>query len=140
MQLGFAADPALHAKFRITGVRLRLAGLCLNLRTDVPAVIPQILDMYGEHPIEPGPGIDDFQVHLAYTSPLRRLVRRKVQAFVDGKVGFAPSPHRLAYLSIEAALNWCVSATYSNLVLHAAAVERGGVAAILPAPSSSGKS
>jgi HprK-related kinase A len=123
-----------------TGLRLRVAGLCINLRTDVAAVIPQILDMYGGHKIEAGTGFDDFRVHLTYVNPVRRFVKRKVQVFIDGAKSFVPSPHRMAYLPIEGALNWCVSCTYSYVVLHAAVVERGGVAVILPAPSSSGKS
>ena len=140
MQLRVVPEPALRAQFRTAGVRLRLAGLCFNLRIDVPAVIEQVLQMYIGHPIEAGAGIDDFRIHLSYTGPLRRFVRRRTQVFIDGGAPFYPMPCRLAYISIEAALNWCISATASNVVLHAAAVERDGIAAILPAPSGSGKS
>jgi hypothetical protein len=140
MRLGLAPDPALRATFGTPGVRLRIAGLCINLRTDVPSVIPQIMDMYAGHSIEAGTGVDDFRVHLTYTDPVRRFVKRKTQVFIDGEEPLAPSPHRLAYLSIEAALNWCISGTSCHVVLHAAVVEKDGMAAILPAPSSSGKS
>lgn len=137
-----AADPdqALRAQVRAAGVRLRLAGLCVNLRTDVPPVIDLFLDMYRGHRLEAGAGTDDFRVHLTYANPARRFIRRKTQVFIDGEAPFQPMPHRLAYVSIEGALNQCVSDTSSRVVLHAAVVERGGVAAILPAPSGSGKS
>jgi HprK-related kinase A len=140
MRLGAAPESALRAQFRAAGVRLRLAGLCFNLRTDVPAAIEQILQMYCDHPLETDAGIDDFRIYLSYTDPLRRFIKRRIQVFIEGEAVFLPTPHRLAYISIESALNWCISTTASNVILHAAVVERDGLAAILPAPSGSGKS
>jgi HprK-related kinase A len=139
MRLGAAPESALRAQFHTTGVRLRLAGLCVNLRTDVPAASDQILQMYRDHPLEAGVGIDDFRVWLSYTDPLRRFVRRRIQVFIDGATPFEPMPHRFAYVSIEGALNWCISAPATDVVLHAAAVERDGLAVILPALSGAGK-
>ena len=138
--LDVAADPALRARFGTAGVRLRLAGLCINLRIGVASVVPRILDMYAGHAVEPGTGAVDYRVDLAYTDPIRRVLLRKVQVFVDGKADLTPLPHRLAYLSVEAALNWCAIQTCFYVVLHAGVVERDGIAVILPAPSTSGKS
>jgi HprK-related kinase A len=140
MQLGAVPESALRAQFRAAGVRLLLAGLCINLRIDVPVVIEQILQLYGGYPIEPGPGTDDVRVHLKYASPLRRFIGRRTLVFADGAALYRPMPLRHAYLMIDSALDQCVSANVANLVLHAAVVERGGLAAILPAPSGSGKS
>lgn len=140
MPLGITPQPALRAQFRTAGVRLLVAGLCINIRTDLPAVTEQILQMYVGHPFEAGLGSADYRVWLSYTDPLQRFFRRRAQVFIEGDAPFYPTPHRLAYLSIEAALNWCISATVSNLVLHAGVVERGGVAVVLPAPSGAGKS
>ena len=140
MRLGAVPEAALRAQFHGAGVRLRLAGLCINLRTDVPAVTGQIRQMYEDHPVETGAGIDDFRLRLSYTNPLRRFVGRRTQIYVEGEAPFFPTPHRLAYLLVEAALNWCIRQAAPNVILHAAAVERDGLAAILPAPSSSGKS
>jgi HprK-related kinase A len=140
MRLGSVPEPVLRAQFRAAGVRMRLAGLCLNLRTDVPAVIGQIVQMYEDLPLEAGVGIDDYRLRLTYASPLRRFVGRRTQIYIEGEAPFFPTPHRLAYLLVEAALNWCIRQTVSNVILHAATVEREGLAVILPAPSSSGKS
>jgi HprK-related kinase A len=72
---------------------------------------------------------------------VRRFVKPKTEVSINGEVVFAPSPVRLAYLSIEAALNWCIhSCTPSCVVVHAAVVERDGVAVMLPAAPASGKS
>jgi HprK-related kinase A len=140
MRLGAVPEPALRARFRTAGVRLRLAGLCINIRTDIPAVIAHVLDMYVGHELETGAGIDDFRIRLSYTGPFRRFVRRKTQIFIDGDVFIEPLPLRLAPLALEAALNACINSIATKLVLHAAVVERDGLAVILPAPSGSGKS
>ena len=139
-RLGAVPEAALRTQFRTVGVRLRLAGLCFNLRTDIPAVIEHVLDMYIGHELEVGAGIDDFRVHVSYTGPFRRFVRRRIQVFIDGDTIIEPLPLRFACLALEAALNACINSTASKLLLHAAVVERDGLAVILPGPSGSGKS
>jgi len=139
-RLGAVPDAALRAQFRTTGVRLRLAGLCVNLRTDISVVSEHVLDMYVGHELEAGAGIDDFRIRVSYTGPFRRFVRPRIQVFMDGDALIEPLPARFAPLALEAALNACINVTVSRLLLHAAVVERDGVAVILPAPSGSGKS
>jgi HprK-related kinase A len=133
-------DPALRERLRGAGLRLRVAGLCINIRIDVPAAIGTFLDMYAGHRFEPGTGVDDFRVHLTYTKALRRLARSNTEIVVDGKANFEALPARNAYVSIETGLNWCIVATTSHVALHAAVVERDGLAVLLPAASGSGKS
>jgi HprK-related kinase A len=139
-RLGVVPEAVLRAQFRAGGVRLRVAGLCINLRTDLPAVIEQIQRMYKDHPIETGSGIDDYRLRLTYASPLRRFVGRRAQVFVEDEAPFFAMPYRAAYLLFEGALNACINQTATDIILHAAAVERDGLAVILPAPSTSGKS
>ncbi len=140
MRSGVTPDSALRMQFRTPGVRLLVAGLCVNIRSDVSAVIEQFLQMYVGHKLEAGAGSDDFRIDISYTDPLQRLLRRRTRLLIEDDAPFHPLPHRLAYILIEAGLNWCISATASNVVLHAGVVERGGVAVVLPAPSGSGKS
>jgi HprK-related kinase A len=141
IRIGSVDERELRGRFDMAGVRLRLAGLCINVWTDVPTVMDQVLAMYVGHPVEAGTGVDDCRVRLSYTSAVRRFVKRKTVVSVNGELPFAPTPIRLAYLSVEAALNWCVhKCTPSYLVLHSAVVERGGLAVILPGSSSVGKS
>jgi len=135
-----ASDGALGAQFHTSGVALHIAGIRVNIRTDVPHLPEQIQYMYSGHRFETAAGIDDFQIYLSYTNKLRRFVKRQTQVYVDGTTHFIPAPERLSYISLESALNWCISQTLSNVVLHAAVVERDGVAVVLPAPSASGKS
>ncbi|MFZ2388368.1 MAG: HprK-related kinase A, partial [Polaromonas sp.] len=52
-----------------------------------------------------------------------------------------PLPADHAYPLLEWAMNWCISShAHQGLLLHAAAIERQGLAVILPAPPGSGKS
>lgn len=54
---------------------------------------------------------------------------------------FEPLPRDQAFPMLERGLNWCVSTqAHQYLIIHAAAVEKNGLAAILPAPPGSGKS
>ena len=67
----------------------------------------------------------------------------KPQALFDfaGDRPFLPLPAAQAFPLLEWGLNWCVSAhCHQYLVVHAAVVERGGRALLLPAPPGSGKS
>ena len=54
---------------------------------------------------------------------------------------FQPLPLDQAFPMFEWAMNWCVSSQANSwLVIHAAVIEKDGLAAILPAPPGSGKS
>jgi HprK-related kinase A len=61
--------------------------------------------------------------------------------FVDGQHAFAAFPRRHALPMLEWAMNWCVfSRPNQYLLLHAAVVERGGRALLLPGRPGAGKS
>ena len=60
---------------------------------------------------------------------------------MDGELPFSPLPGDQGFPMFEWGMNWCVSMhLHRFLIVHAAAVERGGRALILPAPPGSGKS
>jgi hypothetical protein len=59
----------------------------------------------------------------------------------DGESPFKPLPLEQALAMFEWCFNWCISSCVNQyLVIHAAAVERGGCTAMLPGPPGSGKS
>jgi len=59
----------------------------------------------------------------------------------DGVSTFKPLPLDQAFPMLEWGLNWCISGhAHRFLIIHAAVVERNGLAAIMPAPPGSGKS
>jgi HprK-related kinase A len=64
-----------------------------------------------------------------------------VNFIADGASPFAALPRDPAFPMFEWGLNWCVSSqAHYYLLIHAAVIEKNGVAAILPAPPGSGKS
>jgi HprK-related kinase A len=59
----------------------------------------------------------------------------------EGGAAFKPSPPHHALTMFEWGLNWAIGITaHQYLIVHAAAIERGGRALILPGPPGSGKS
>src|SRR5262249_20628574 len=71
----------------------------------------------------------------------RRFYRPQVYFYFDDQVPFKPLPRSHAFAMFEWCLNWCIESQANHyLMMHAAIIERGGLAAILAAPPGSGKS
>lgn len=123
------------------GLPLRTGPVLTNIRSPLPAVHRGIALHYAEHPIEVGAGFTDFQVSVERPRNLRRWFNRQVVFGVDGERPFTPLPGDQGFPMLEWGLNSCISGScHQYLTLHAAVLERGGRALILPAPSGSGKS
>ncbi|MFC5552268.1 HprK-related kinase A [Massilia aerilata] len=128
----------------------RLAGVGLVVRTGpfvsrIHSPIAQIADgialLYGDYPLVDENGFADFHVNMRRSAGLRRWYKPQVRFDLDGHEPFEPLPEAHAFPMLEWALNWCISTrAHSWLTVHAAVVERNGLAAILPAPPGSGKS
>jgi HprK-related kinase A len=82
-----------------------------------------------------------FDVSVVGGRGLHRWLRRQVNVVINGTTPFLPLPVPLAGAMLEWGLNWCIGQnSHRWIVLHAAVVERGNRALILPAPPGSGKS
>jgi HprK-related kinase A len=127
----------------------RLAGPGLTVRTG--AFVSRILSpighvaegislLYGDYPLEDD-GFADFHVRLQGAKGLRRWHRPQVRFDLDGLEPFEPLPEAHAFPMLEWALNWCISTrAHAYLMVHAAVIEKDGLAMVLPAPPGSGKS
>lgn len=105
------------------------------------SVARQIESLYSEFSLATDDDFADFHVRVRPVSGVRRWARPQVQFDLDGQVPFKPLPAKQAYAMLEWGLNWCVSNhAHRFLILHAAVIESGGRAALLPAPPGSGKS
>lgn len=97
--------------------------------------------LYADYPILEQANFADFHVSLAKPGNLRRWFRPQVLFLFDGSTPFKPLPLDQAFPMLEWGLNWCVSSQVNRyLIIHAGVIERGGYAAILPAPPGFGKS
>ena len=130
------------------GHRLKNAGLFLqtgtfitHLKTSIPSVAEGIRLLYADYPLIEHLDFADFHVSLTYPRNLRRWLKPQIQFLFDGKPLFKPLPLNQAFPTFEWGLNWCVSSHANHyLIIHAAVIEKGGHAAVLPAPPGSGKS
>jgi hypothetical protein len=96
---------------------------------------------YADCTIEDAGGFADFHVRVAPPRSLRRWVGPQVQFQFDGARTFLPLPADQAFAMLEWGLNWCVSSNcHQYLIVHAASIEKSGLALLLPGAPGSGKS
>jgi HprK-related kinase A len=97
--------------------------------------------MYAGFPKPASSEFADFHIQVMPPRNLRRWYRPQVLFRLDGSALFKPLPIDQALPSFEWGLNWCISTTATQyLVIHAAAIEKGGRVAIMPGIPGAGKS
>ncbi|MCZ4317311.1 HprK-related kinase A [Comamonadaceae bacterium G21597-S1] len=120
---------------------LMTGELVSRIRSRLPDVAKSIHTLYQNHPYQVDPDFADFHVEVRPPSNLRRWFRRQAEFLVDGERPFEPLPREQAPAFLEWGLNWSIAAScHQWLTIHAASLERDGLAVILPAPPGSGKS
>jgi HprK-related kinase A len=124
------------------GLWMRTGPFSVRVRSGIPSVAEGLSQLYGQFEVG---GSDeayaDFHVSVSPPANLRRWLRPQVEFFLDEIRPFKPLPRDQAFPMLEWGLNWCVSTqAHQYLIIHAAVVEKNGLAAILPAPPGSGKS
>lgn len=133
--------PELESQLKKAGIFIQTGSFVTHLQTSIPGVAEGIALLYADYPVQEQADFADFHVSLAAPRSLRRWFKPQVLFLFDGKPPFKPLPLDQAFPMFEWGLNWCVSSHANNyLIIHAAVVERGGNAVILPAPPGSGKS
>ena len=123
------------------GIGLQTGSFVTLLRSPLRHIADGIALLYADYPLIDAPPFADFHVALDQGAGLRRLFGRQVIFRSDGVTPFKPLPQDQAWPMFEWSMNWCVSSrAHEYLMIHAAVIERNGVAVILPAPPGSGKS
>jgi len=125
-----------------SGVWMRTGPFSLRLQSRIPFVAEGLAELYGQFEVRNAhEAFADFHVSVNPPSNLRRWVRPQAEFSFDGMQPFKPLPRDQAFPMLEWGLNWCVSTqSHQYLIIHAAVVEKNGLAAILPGPPGSGKS
>lgn len=112
-----------------------------SLRSPLAEVSKAVSSLYADYPLASEGEFTDFHVAVRRPSGLRNWWKPQVVFELDGQEPFNPLPGDQGFPLLEWGLNWCVyGMCHQYLILHAAVLERGGRALILPAPSGSGKS
>ena len=123
------------------GLAFRTGPFNIRVRSPLAAVARGVRLLYADYPFVRPDEFVDYEVVMDQSGGWRRWFRSQVLFRFDGSLPFEPLPVSHAYPLFEWAMNWCISTqSHQYLMLHAAVIERGGLAAILPAPPGSGKS
>jgi HprK-related kinase A len=131
----------LEARLTGSGLSVQTGPFVSRIRSPIAQVADGISLLYGDYPLRDDDGFADFHVHMQRSSGLRRWHKPQVRFDLDGLEPFEPLPLAHAYPMLEWALNWCISTrAHAWLMIHAAVIERDGMAVVLPAPPGSGKS
>jgi len=123
------------------GLRLRTGPVVNRIQSRLPRIAHGVALHYADHTFEDSAGFADFHVRVAPPRSLRRWMSPQVHFQFDGARPFLPLPADQAFAMLEWGLNWCVSNhCHQYLIVHAASVERSGLALLLPGSPGSGKS
>ena len=123
------------------GIVFRAGRYVTRLRSPLPDVVAAVWQLYVDYGCEEHDAFVDFHVEIVTPRNARRWLRPQVLFRFDGRPPFKPLPRSQAFPFFEWGLNWCISNHFNdNLIIHAAVVERNGVAAILPGAPGAGKS
>lgn len=134
-------DATLRARLAHGEFVLRTGPFATAIRTRHKDVVATLARLYADHPLDAPGGFVDFHVDVKRVEGLRGWVRPQAVFELDGARPFAPLPQAQAFALLEWGLNWCIANfCHQYLLIHAAVIERDGLAVILPAPPGSGKS
>ena len=113
----------------------------VRVRSDIPSLADDICHVYQDFPLADPGSFADFHVEVSYERGLRRWIKPLARFYFDGRPSFIPLPAHQAFPMLEWGINWCIAAhSHQYLIIHAAVIEQGGRALVLPAPPGSGKS
>jgi HprK-related kinase A len=119
---------------------LRTGPFIVHVTTACEEVIAGAHLLYDSRLHLPRPAFCDYHVTIAQPF-LRRWLRPQAVFLFDGYAPFLPGPRHHASPMLEWGMNWLIATTaHQYLIIHAAVVERNGLALLLPAPPGSGKS
>lgn len=141
MRLGELDERELRARLGAGSLRLRTGPFALSLRSSLETVARAVATLYAEHPLLDADAFCDFHPRVDPEPGLRRWLRPQARFELDGHAPFTPMALPQAAPMLEWGLNWCVTEhAHQYIVIHAAAIERAGRVAVLPAPPGAGKS
>lgn len=114
-------------------------NVCLESR--IEEVKGHISKLYNQYSLLDDSEFMDFYISVSEAEGYRRWFRKQSVFSFDGFSPFLPLPIAQAPAFFEWGLNWCVAnVAHQYLIIHAAVVEKNGIALIMPGSPGSGKS
>lgn len=140
MRLGDLSLDDARLRLRGDGVRLRMGPFVVRVRSGHEGFAKALHQSYAYHEVDDG-AFANFDVAIRTPRGIRRWVRRQALFLYDGRPFFEPYPERHTMPLFEWGLNWVLAGSlHDHLVVHAAVLERGGRAILMPAKPGTGKS
>ena len=140
MIIGDLDTTAVLKRLKSPGLHFQAGQFSVNLRSEITRVATNIRQMYWDAPLVEG-DFADFHIEMRHSRGIRRFYHPQVSFHLNGHAPFAPLPVKQAYALTEWGLNWCISKHFQEcLLIHAAVLEKEGLALILPGTPGSGKS
>lgn len=122
------------------GLVLDIQHVVVRVSSSIPKFKTDFRHMYGDFLVLPDCAFADFHIQIVEERSFLPK-NRYAHFFLDGIKMFTPLPTWQCFVMFEWGLNWCLAAhSHQFLIIHAAVIEQGGHAAIIPAPPGSGKS
>ncbi|HOB94022.1 MAG TPA: HprK-related kinase A [Aquabacterium sp.] len=123
------------------GLWLDLGAATWRVQSDSGVFADQLRTVYGGFPFQPSGDWADLHCEIVRPAGLRRWLRPQVIFRCDGQHPFEPFPADSPLPLYEWGGNWLAASRLNHLLLlHAGALERDGLALVLPAMPGSGKS
>jgi HprK-related kinase A len=125
----------------MTSLALRFGPFAASLETPYARLIAGLRQLYPPRSFIAEDAFCDFRVAVAPGAGVHRWLHRQARFLLDGESPFKPLPADQALPMFEWGLNYAIAAqAHQYLIVHAAAIERGGRVAILPGAPGAGKS
>ena len=106
----------------------------------LPALASELAFVYGDFNLVAPDQFADFHIEIRKERLISGGLRAQARFVFDGLPSFDTLPLSNALPMVEWGLNWCVAShAHQYLIIHAAVLERGGHAVMMPAPPGSGK-
>jgi len=141
MKVGDVPASSLALQAARGGVSLRIPPITVRVRSPIARFAQQLHTLYGAYELCDVADLADIDVRLLPARGPRRLLAPAVRFVIDGITPFEPFELDHALPLFEWGVNWVFAhRMHQHLLLHAAVVERGGRAVLLPAWPGSGKS
>ncbi len=141
MTLGEVSLAELLTLLRTSGAVIRTGPFVTKIRTREVDLVGGLHTLYSDATLIEDAEFADFHVGVDKPAGLRRWILPRINFYFDGSVPFNPFPVGQALPLFEWGLNWSISQNaHQYLIVHAAVIEKGGKAVIMPAPPGSGKS
>lgn len=141
MKLAELSRDQVRQQLRTDGLALRLAPFSVKVRSDLAHLADELVGLYDRFELVPDHDFIDFHVAVLRSPHWRSRLMGRAEFWFDGQRSFTPLPGAQALAMLEWGINWCIAAhAHQYLLIHAAVLERGGRALVMPAPPGSGKS